>query len=174
MIIFKAGKKGLKFDLIVIGLVQVAALIYGGYTIYSQKPTWVVFSVDRFAVVGLKEIDSSKIPDQSLKVGFLDKQKMVYTQLPTGELASKILDQVLAGGNDIDRTPSLYEEYEPNKDIVFAAAKDFEQHSSLKNMPNPKGFKWLPMQGKHKDIVAILDSETKTIVRYEIINPWVR
>src|SRR5262245_30915782 len=38
LIVFKSGKKSLKFDLTVIALFQVAALIYGIYTFYLARP----------------------------------------------------------------------------------------------------------------------------------------
>ena len=171
-IIYKAGKKGLKFDLSVIGIVQVAALLYGGYIIYSQRPAWVVFAVDRFEVVSLVEVNSSELNNQNLTVGVLDKPKIVYAKKPVGELASKILDSSLAGGKDIAQTASLYEEFNLNKDKVFKAAKKIETHPILKNETHIKESKWLPVQGKHKDIIAILDDESKTIVQYKIIHPW--
>ena len=38
LVIFKAGKKGLKFDLAVIASLQLAALVYGMHTVYVARP----------------------------------------------------------------------------------------------------------------------------------------
>ena len=60
-IVFKPGKPGLKFDLTVIALVQVAALMYGATIIYQERPYYLVFAVDRFELVARKDLDLSGI-----------------------------------------------------------------------------------------------------------------
>ena len=54
LIVFKQGKPGLKFDLTVIALTQIAALVYGTYTLYKEKPDYMVFSIDRLEFVSKK------------------------------------------------------------------------------------------------------------------------
>lgn len=174
LVVFNTAKKSLKFDLSLIGIIQVSALIYGGFVIYSERPAWVVFVKDRFHVVGVMEVDTSKIPDKSLSVGILDRPKMVFAELPVGEKRDDILFQAIAGGADIDRTPELYRRYEPYKSEVVRASKEFSQHFDLKseNEVESKGFKWLPMEGKLKDIVVIVDVESQAVSHYKMLNPW--
>ena len=174
LVVFKAGKKGLKFDLSLIALVQVGALIYGGHVIYSERPAWLVFAKDRFEVVGLVEIDVSKIQDKNLLVGIFDRPKKVYAELPTGEKATDIALQALSGGVDIDRIPELYREYESHIAEVVAAGKDFSSHVDLRkeNENDWKGLKWLPVEGKQKNIIAIIDVNSKTISGYKLLDPW--
>src|SRR5690554_2066380 len=50
-VVYKHGKKTLKFDLSVIVLMQLAAFIYGAYVIYQGKPSWLVFNDSAFEVV---------------------------------------------------------------------------------------------------------------------------
>ena len=56
-IIYKPKKKYLLLDLSIIALFQVAALSYGLHTIFQGRPTFVVFSVDRFETVRTIDID---------------------------------------------------------------------------------------------------------------------
>ena len=172
LVVFNTAKKSLKFDLSVIGFVQIAALIYGGYVIYSERPAWIAFAKDRFEVVGIMEIDASKIPDQNLSVGVFDKPKMIFVELPVGEQRNDILFQALDGGADIDRTPELYRKYEPNKTEMVKASKEFSTHVSLQSEANTKGFKWLPVKGKLQDIVAIIDVKNQTVSHYRKLSPW--
>ena len=48
LILFVPGKKGLVGDLVIIALIQIAALIYGAYTIYDQRPEAIVFAGDQW------------------------------------------------------------------------------------------------------------------------------
>jgi hypothetical protein len=75
VIVFKAGKPGLGFDLTLIGLMQVAALGAGVYIVYSERPLAMVyvdgqfFSVSRkdFTEVGLALPDLDGLPGPSPK-----------------------------------------------------------------------------------------------------------
>ena len=64
LIIYKAGKKGLKFDLAFIGMLQAAALTYGVTVAAAARPVYTAFVVDRFEVAAANEID----PDELTKV----------------------------------------------------------------------------------------------------------
>ena len=51
LLVYKEGKKTLKFDLSVIILIQIAALCYGVFSIEQGRPAWLVFHADRFELV---------------------------------------------------------------------------------------------------------------------------
>lgn len=54
--VFRRGKPGLKFDLSCIVLVQLAVLGYGSFTVYQQRPYFVVYAVEKFYTVRLSDI----------------------------------------------------------------------------------------------------------------------
>ncbi|MHB1528472.1 MAG: hypothetical protein ACYCXT_03415 [Acidiferrobacteraceae bacterium] len=56
LIVFKPGKRWLKFDLTVIALVQLAALTYGVTTVYQQRTALVVFFRGAFYTVAGSQI----------------------------------------------------------------------------------------------------------------------
>ena len=56
LIIFKSGKKSLKFDLFCIGLVQIAALTYGVYVMFESRPVFTVFNKDKFQIAAVVDI----------------------------------------------------------------------------------------------------------------------
>ena len=60
LILFKPGKRGLKFDLAFIACVQLAALAYGVNVIYGERPYFNVFAVDRFTVYAYQDVDSEQ------------------------------------------------------------------------------------------------------------------
>src|SRR5258708_32700411 len=50
LVIFRSGKRGLKFDLAVIGVLQIGALVYGMHVVYLARPAFIAFAKDQFTV----------------------------------------------------------------------------------------------------------------------------
>lgn len=50
-LIYQPGKKTLKFDLVVIVVLQLLALSYGLWAVIQGRPVWLVLNADRFDVV---------------------------------------------------------------------------------------------------------------------------
>ena len=57
LIIFDPKKKSLRFDLAVIAVLQLGALLYGCSVMFNARPVYNVFVVDRFEVVAANAID---------------------------------------------------------------------------------------------------------------------
>jgi hypothetical protein len=51
ILVFNPVKKSLRFDLTIIGMVQISALIYGSWTIYSSRPVALAFINNSFATI---------------------------------------------------------------------------------------------------------------------------
>src|SRR5688572_18497634 len=60
LIVYKAGKKGLTFDLAVIAFLQTAALVYGVSIAAQARPVYSVFVVDRFETVAANAVDPAE------------------------------------------------------------------------------------------------------------------
>src|SRR3954452_13602215 len=61
LIVFKAGKRGLKLDLAIIGLVQLAALLYGAHIMFIARPAFIAFVKDQFQVASAAQIDPENL-----------------------------------------------------------------------------------------------------------------
>lgn len=61
LVVFKSGKRGMKFDLAVIGTVQFAALVYGCSVVALARPAYIVFVKDRFEMVTPAELDPAEL-----------------------------------------------------------------------------------------------------------------
>ena len=80
LIIFKPGKPGLKFDLIVIAVIQFVSLFLGSWVVYNQRPALLVFADDVFMT----------IPQETVKQTGLTDEK--YKKFREGQLATVIVD----------------------------------------------------------------------------------
>ena len=187
LIIFKAGKPGLKFDLSVIAALQIAALLYGGSIIYQNRPGYLVFAVDRFEIVAVTAVDENAIPDPGLRRASGNPIPIVYASLPEDKQASdKILFEVVLGGADIEMRPELYRPFEKNFDKVFMKGidismlvdTDVETDNRVREFVSGKDaklsdFLYYPLVGKNKDMLIVFARTGGRPVGVIDVNPWV-
>ena len=67
LLVFKPGKRWLWLDMAFIFVLQIAALSYGTYALWSQRPMVVAFAVDGFYVVNAKDLREQELPDWLLR-----------------------------------------------------------------------------------------------------------
>jgi len=186
LIIFKAGKPGLKFDLGVIVALQIAALFYGGSIIYQNRPGYLVFAVDRFEIVSVTAVDENAISDPALRRTSGNPIPIIYASLPEDkEASSKILFEVVSGGADIEMRPELYKSFEKNFDKVFMKGidistlvdADVEAGNRVREFVSGKNaklsdFLYYPLVGKSKDMLIVFTRKDGRPVGVVDVNPW--
>ena len=125
LIVFKSGKRGMKFDLTIIGLVQIAALIYGVYIVFLARPAFIVFVKDRFELVTSVELDpeelaKAKYPQFSAP-GWTGPQLAAADMPDDPKERSTLIDATLACF-DLQHFPRYYVPYaERTKDVLAKA-----------------------------------------------------
>jgi hypothetical protein len=125
LVVFKAGKRGMKFDLWVIGLVQVAALAYGVHIVYLARPAYVVFIKDRFELATAVELDPAELAaakyPQYRSVPWTGPL-LVAGIIPTDPAEQKKLIDLSLAGQDLQHFPRYWEPYEQHAKDVLAKA----------------------------------------------------
>ena len=186
-IVFKPGKPGLKFDLTVIALVQVAALIYGGSIIYHERPYYMVFAVDRFELVPRKDLDLSNINDDALKEKPLIGAVPVFAKLPEDpDALSKFTEEVMFEGKpDLERRPEFWHPYAELASEAPAQAKDLyelleddEVTAGIvalvieKHKFDHAKLGYLPLVGRTENFAIVLDMETGEQLEILDVDPY--
>lgn len=185
LILFRSGKPGLLFDLSVIALIQVSALVYGLTVIYQERPYFVVFAVDRFEVLARKDVDEMDISDPRLKEKSWIEPIYVVASLPeTLEEQQRLIDDVIAGKPDIDRRPEFWSPYQEKADEVLGAATPLAEFSQrrpdaeaaaaefMTAHPDGANFVGLPVIGKQGAYVIVLDPRRTKPVGLLPVDPW--
>ncbi len=90
LIVFKAGKPGLKFDLTAIGVFQVTCMAAGMWIVYSERPLALVLAHDT-----VYSITAQEFTDYNKDPSVLDQfpgsyPKLIYTEMPEDEIAADI------------------------------------------------------------------------------------
>ena len=128
--VFNAAKgiRHLRRDLAIIGLIQMAALVYGLHTVYIVRPVAMVFEVDR-----LRLVTASDVTDEELAKGPPE-----YRRLPTtgpwllgarkpkrGSESNEALFTSLSG-LDIGYRPLFWQPYAASKASALAKSRPIE------------------------------------------------
>lgn len=191
LIIFNPAKKSLKFDLAIIVFLQLTALTYGVNVVFTGRPVYLVYNIDRFTVVSaadITSIDSAKAHDQSLP---LTGPEIVAASLPGNyKERNRILFSSMQGGPDLPQMPQFYVPYEtftnevkakilpldvlierqPKtkvKEALLVIANTLSTHS----LPaNAVGF--IPMRAKARDFTVLVRRNDASIVAILPISPW--
>ena len=188
LIIFDPQKKHLRFDLAVIALLQLAALVYGCGVMFKARPVFNVFVVDRFEVIAANGVDEES----------LEKAKPPFRTLPlTGpkiasarepddpKRLSDIVISAASGGVDLANLPDLYLPYEDVKAGAAKAAKPLSELAKRQPQDAPviKAFVggsgrtedsigFLPMKARNRDMAVVVDRKSGDIVGIVPVNPW--
>ena len=186
-IVFVPGKKGLAFDLAVIGTLQVAALAYGVHVLFDARPAYIVFVKDRFEVVRGNEIEDADLA--RARPGFdtipVTGPRVAAARLPKDPAeAHRIMLSGIAG-KDVQTYPQHYVPYDELRAEALAKAKPIEALRAL----NPgrgeeidriaaslgrgdAGLRFLPVRAGKRDLVALLDARDGRALRFVALRPW--
>ncbi len=185
LIIYKPGKKGLKFDLGVIAAAQCLALIYGGTVLYQERPIFMAFSVDRFVLVSSDDIDFSKIRFPGLLKNQEEQPIPVYARMPEDPNdRNQFVKEVFQGQPDLEFRPEYYEPFRENFADIAARGKDIDQlkHVSEHNEEVintflktncTDGCVYIPLIAKKRDILLALNNKDGSVAGGIDIDPWV-
>ncbi|XOV84334.1 MAG: hypothetical protein ACFHXK_04300 [bacterium] len=168
LIVFKAGKPGLKFDMTVIALLQFVCLSAGTFIVFDQRPIAVVFSDGRFTVMNKDDYTDvgAKVPDLKNFPG--DNPKWVMVQLPN-ELADEadLRREAFTSGRPMSTLTDFYVPYATDRADFFAKANDM--NVVLQSKPWARRVNsWLSDQGGTIEDYAFFTYSTRYIFGYMI------
>lgn len=183
LVLAKEGKKGLKTDLIVIGVVQLTALFYGLYSIDKGRPVAIAFDINRFELVQKHMIigdDKKALLKQYIENQ--DRAIPVVAVRPAeneNELAKR-MENELELGIMASADPELYEALDKNFEIIARSSKPIADLPKFNDKalaeqiiikyPQADGF--LPLVASEKNITALIDSKNKAFVAVVDTRPW--
>lgn len=186
LIIFVPGKKGLLFDLWVIGIVQASFLVYGVWAIAEARPVYIAFVKDRFELAR-----ANQIPDSVLEAAQMNRYldlpwtgpKVVGVQFPTDPDAKFNLMISGMGGVDIQAYPQYHVPYgQVSKQVVehslpVANLAKFNKGISVADVAASVGrqeaeVRFLPLRAGKVDLAILVDAKTGAFLKLAPLKPW--
>lgn len=184
-IVYKKGKKTLKFDLTVIALLQLTALSYGLYHVYEGRPVWIAYNVDRFDLVRANEIDTRKL-DQAkpeYRQPSFTTTKYVAAIIPNDHIEQKnqILFDELGSGIAPSQRPELYQPLETAYPNIIKRAQNLSQLNQYNNPTTvqtmlakyPQADSFVPLKANAVDMTVLIDKKNGgKVVKIVDLRPW--
>jgi len=186
-LVYKKDKRGLVFDLIVIVFVQLLAIGWGTVSLYQSRPYFMVYTVDRFEVMSMRDIDVATITDPQ----FLDKPLagpiLLYANMPKDEAGfQKLLQEVMFEGKpDLQFRPEFWSVYADRQKQALQTSRPLVElrdarPASVKTIDklvqNNGGdinrLAFLPALVNDGHFAAILDSDSGEVVESLQVDPW--
>ena len=164
LIVFKSGKRGMKFDLTMIGLVQIAALVYGVYIVSFARPAYVIFVKDRFDLATVADLDpaelaAAKYPE--FRNPGWGGPRLAAADMPTDpKERKKMIDAALAG-LDLQHFPRYYVPYADRTQEVLAKAYSIARLRAAEPPTAKAVDAWLASSGTREDDVRALMLRTR-------------
>ena len=126
LIVFRAGKPGLRNDLIMIGIFQAVCLAGGIYVVHSERPIALVYVDGQFNSVTLSSYDDDDItpPDWGTFTG--DYPKRVQVSIPEDPtLQTDLRRSMLQGKRQMNLAVEYYESFDKDNATFLADAFDY-------------------------------------------------
>ena len=182
-IVYKEGKKSLKFDLTVVILLQLSALSFGVYSIAQGRPAWLVYNVDRFELVRKNELVDTNIQQAQPQFQQPSWFKPQYVATEFAKDIQQRNDEMFAevlGGISIAQRPERYVELTQVTTQIQQRAlplKELEQYNPKTDVEKtlakyPKADAWLPLKANAIDMVVLVNKESASIIKIVDLRPW--
>lgn len=182
-LVYKEGKKTLKFDLTVIIAIQIAALCYGIYSIEQGRPAWLAYNVDRFELIRKNEIVEQNIKQAKPQFQQPSRLKPQFVATEFSEDANQRSEDMFAevfNGISIAQRPERYVELTQAKKKIqkYVLPLDKLEHYNSKVEVQktltkyPEVNAWVPLQANAVDMVVLIKKETAEVIKIVDLRPW--
>lgn len=179
--VFNPAKKSLKFDLAVIGILQVGALIYGAQVMFQSRPVFNVLEENVFKVTLASDFKDNqpllkaKNPKWQSLPWF--GPELVAAVAPTDPKEKEEIVFAAASGLDWNMFPQLFVEYDTQRKVALANAKPLAKlreinadngsiiDTFLSRAAKPEqAYVYLPIVYGFTSMTAVLDADTADFI----------
>ena len=191
LLIFNSAKKlsQLRFDLAVIGMLQISALVYGVNVMLHARPAFVVYSKGSFDLVlasDLSDADLAKVKDPAFRTPPLTGPIYAYTELPENlQERNLVVLAAFQGGKDLPFFPQYYLALQPRLSELAGAAKSLSELkkynpyrvSELDRVITERHWNdaevgYIPLRSKFGDVAIVVSRKSGKTLGSLDMRPW--
>lgn len=182
-VVYRQGKKSLRFDLSTIALLQVVAFAYGLWTVAEGRPAWLVYNADRFDLVQAYQIDQRKAGEVAAEyrsTSWSGPRWVSAWRPESPEDRQTIMFEAMFAGIDIAQHPELYRPLDESAKEMREHAKSLGELTRY-NPPSavdqahqrwPEADAYLPMMARAHPVTVLINRASAKVVAIVDLNPW--
>ncbi|WP_313033795.1 TfpX/TfpZ family type IV pilin accessory protein [Acinetobacter sp.] len=182
-LVYKEGKKSLKFDLTIIIFIQVIALFYGVYKIADGRPVWLVYNIDRFELVKNNEIvmeNPKQVNEQYKQPSWLKPQFVATEFAKDKKQKNKEMFAEIMAGISIAQRPERYVEMNQEKSKIQQRGISLKELNDVNNKEEvsnilakyPEANAYLPLKASAVDMTVLINKEKGEVIKIVDLRPW--
>ncbi|MGB8695018.1 TfpX/TfpZ family type IV pilin accessory protein [Acinetobacter sp.] len=183
LLVYKEGKKSLKFDLTVIIAIQIAALCYGIYSIEQGRPAWLAYNSDRFELVRKNDIIQDNLEQAPPEFQHVSWFKPQYVAVNFAKDVNQRNDDMFAeilGGISLAQKPERYVDFAQAKTQIQSRAQnleDLKKYNDQKQVEHtlakyPEANAFVPLKAIAVDMTVLINKEKGKVVKIIDLRPW--
>lgn len=172
LVVYRVGKPSLKFDLTVIIIVQLSALLWGVSVTYSQRPVYTALVKDNavLSVVSASEVDTSVMKDPQLKPSPWTGPRLVYVDLPYNEQEYvRLGKQNLKNGRSFAQYSQFYRPIRPYREALVGQAVNIRKRMAAFADLKPKIRASLDRNGGKLDDYLFIPVEGRVSIGFLVL-----
>ena len=183
LIVFKAGKKGLKFDLTLIAIVQFLALSWGVWNTYNERPAALIYTLDFFTPVPAYQLAEQGMTTDKLKQFGDSWPVYIYIDIPK-EKISQVISKAIQAGKPLYLLTEHYKKLSKEQSATLKESsmniekyvstrpelKKIYQHNLLIGTAKTN-ISYLALHGREKWVTTIFDLDEMKIIDTLEIDP---
>lgn len=181
----KKTRRALIFDYTVIGVVQLAAFVYGVMSIAHARPVYIAFVKDRLEVVIAEDLADKDLA--AAQDPYRTRPKwgpvLIGTQRPTTREERNDLVMAAMEGKDLQNFPRYFLPYEKVADQVkqvslpmaalYKHRPEAKQLVADKKLAVPEAqLRWLPIRGIRSFWTVLVDANSGKVLAYIPVDPY--
>lgn len=172
-VVYKPGKRGLRFDLACILLVQSAALGFGLFVAAESRPVFLLAAVDRLELVSAREVADADLAQGSeprFRHRAWSGPVLASVEAPNDIDEYNALSLSAMSGRDLKNLPKYYRDYASHAGLLLSRARplaalygeDAARRRAVERWLADRGLPsenvvWLPLSTSRGDLTALLD-----------------
>lgn len=178
----RKSRRALLIDYSVVAFFQLAALLYGVFTVAVSRPVFVAFTKDRLEVVAAIELEDADLAAEA-EPRFRTKSwtgpQLVAVEMPTDPKESSDVLTMALSGKDVQLLPKYYRSYDLARGEIETRSEPLDsllekyaaQRERIERAINDTGIarselRWLLVHHRFGFAAALIDRRTRQPVQY--------
>lgn len=182
----RKSRRKLVFDYTVIGILQIASLIYGVYVVAGTRPVYVAFNADRLEIVLAHDLFDKELAaarDPAYATVPFTGPKLVGIEVPAADQEDALFESVR--GNEEHMRPKFYVAYETKLPAILKYAKTLDElkkrfpasapllDAAMREITVPaERVRWLPVHHFRGFWTALIDMDNGKPIAYVDFDPY--